>query len=78
MPLNRHTDAWHDANKARAAAVIAFCESPTAESHDAMERVCAAPQGSFFNAPPHAGVATSGQPEPSGLADAPFLGALGG
>ena len=68
-----HSDAWHAANAARCAAVIAYCDNPCTETEQAMHAACSARQASLF-APPHAGVATGGQPEPSGLADRDYLG----
>ena len=71
--------AWHDRQLAHAQACIAEAdkqhtpeEIAAAEAALAVDPRC--PQETLFNAPPHAGVATSGQPEPCGLAGAPLQG----
>ena len=71
----RHPDAWYDANLGRCAAILAYLDDPTESNREAMHDACAKRQATLFTAPPHAGVATVGQPEPCGLAGAPIQGA---
>lgn len=74
------TDEWYRRQLAHALACIAEADKQhTPEEIAAAEAALAvdprSPQDNLFNAPPHAGVATSGQPEPCGLAGAPIQGA---
>lgn len=74
------TDAWFASQLAHCRAVLAELERPHTQADiDADWYALEAPprQANLF-APPHAGVATGGQPEPAGLAAASSTQGAGG
>jgi len=73
------TDDWYARRLAQSKKWLAECDKKHTPEELAAARAALAvdprsPQDTLFNAPPHAGVATSGQPEPCGLAGAPLQG----
>jgi len=75
-------DAWHARRLRHARECLAVADrmhtsEELAAARAALEVDPKHPQKTLFNAPPHAGVATSGQPEPCGLAGASIQGSGG-
>lgn len=75
----KYSDAWYARQLKHAQECLAEAskvhtpeELATARAALEIDPVC--PQKTLFNAPPHAGLITSGQPEPCGLASAPIQG----
>jgi len=78
--MMRRDDQWFARQLAQCRAAIAEADrehsaSEIAAAEAALAEPPVARQPSLFTAPPYAGLITSGQPEPSGLAEAAYLGA---
>lgn len=77
--MSIHPPAWHDRQLAHVRRCLAEADkrhSPEeiAAAEAALAVTEAAHQSELFSVPPHAGLISSGQPEPSGLADHGYLG----
>jgi len=76
--MTQHTEAWFERRNAQAREWLALASKIHTPEELAAARAALAiapgePQQPLFNAAPHVGVATGGQPEPDGLAPAPHL-----